>query len=148
MKEQPEVFNNLGIVYQNEGNNAQAQNMYSKASIKKEAKYNLGMLLLQQGEYNKAIPYLKAMPDINLAYAQLMANDNRAALQTFKSLNLTTGYEYYLMAVAAARLKDTQTMAYALQKAIQLDPQMKEKAQMDREFYPYAQETIYLNIVD
>ena len=148
MKEQPEVFNNLGIVYQNEGNNAQAQNMYSKASIKKEAKYNLGMLLLQQGEYNKAIPYLKAMPDVNLAYAQLMANDNRAALQTFKSLNLTTGYEYYLMAVAAARLKDTQTMADALQKAIQLDPQMKEKAQMDREFYPYAQETIYLNIVD
>ena len=63
-------------------------------------------------------------------------------------MNLTTGYEYYLMAVAAARLKDTQTMADALQKAIQLDPQMKEKAQMDREFYPYAQETIYLNIVD
>lgn len=148
IKDRPEVFNNLGIVYQNEGNNAQAQNMYSKASVKKEAKYNLGMLLLQQKEYSKAIPYLKAMPNINLAYAQLMANDNRAALETLKSLNLTSGYEYYMMAVAAARVKDTQTMAVALQKAIQLDSQLKEKARTDKEFYPYAQETIYLNIVD
>jgi hypothetical protein len=148
IKDQPEVFNNLGIVYQNEGNNAQAQNMYTKASVKKEAKYNLGMLLLQQKEYSKAIPYLKEMPNINLAYAQLMANDNRAALSTLKSLNLTSGYEYYMMAVAAARLKDTQTMAVALQKAIQLDSQLKEKARTDKEFYPYAQETIYLNIVD
>ncbi|WP_065220379.1 MULTISPECIES: tetratricopeptide repeat protein [Butyricimonas] len=148
IKDQPEVFNNLGIVYQNEGNNAQAQNMYTKASIKKEAKYNLGMLLLQQKEYSKAIPYLKEMPNINLAYAQLMANDNRAALSTLKSLNLTSGYEYYMMAIAAARLKDTQTMAVALQKAIQLDSQLKEKARTDKEFYPYAQETIYLNIVD
>ena len=148
IKDQPEVFNNLGIVYQNEGNNAQAQNMYSKASVKKEAKYNLGVLLLQQKEYSKAIPYLKAMPNIDLAYAQLMANDNRAALETLKSLNLTSGYEYYMMAVAAARVKDTQTMAVALQKAIQLDSQLKEKARTDKEFYPYAQETIYLNIVD
>ena len=146
--QQPEISNNLGIVYQNEGNNTQAKEMYTKASIKNEAKYNLGMLLLKDKEYNKAIPYLKAMPSVNLAYAQLMANDNRAALETLKKLNLTDGYEYYLMAVAAARLKDTQTMADALQKAIQLDPQLKQMAGTDKEFYPYAQETIYLNIVD
>ena len=58
--------------------------MYTKASIKNEAKYNLGMLLLKDKEYSKAIPYLKAMPNVNLAYAQLMANDNRAALETLK----------------------------------------------------------------
>ena len=119
--------------------------MYTKASIKNEAKYNLGMLLLKDKEYNKAIPYLKAMPNVNLAYAQLMANDNRAALET---LNLTEGYEYYMMAVAAARVKDVQVMAVALQKAIQLDPQLKERASTDKEFYPYAQESIYLDIVD
>ncbi len=144
----PEVLNNLGIVYQNEGNSARAKEMYTKASMKKEAKYNLGMLLLQEKEYSKAIPYLKAMPNVNLAYAQLMANDNRAALETLKKLNLTEGYEYYMMAVAAARIKDVQTMAIALQKAIQLDPQLKTMAGSDKEFYPYAQESIYLNIVD
>ena len=88
------------------------------------------------------------MPNVNLAYAQLMANDNRAALETLKKLNLTEGYEYYMMAVAAARVKDVQAMASALQKAIQLDPQLKEMASTDKEFYPYAQESIYLNIVD
>ena len=146
--QQPEISNNLGIVYQNEGNNTQAKEMYTKASIKNEAKYNLGMLLLKDKEYNKAIPYLKAMPSVNLAYAQLMANDNRAALETLKKLNLTDGYEYYMMAVAAARIKDVQTMAVALQKAIQLDPQLKQMAGTDKEFYPYAQESIYLDIVD
>lgn len=146
--QQPEISNNLGIVYQNEGNNTQAKEMYTKASIKNEAKYNLGMLLLKDKEYNKAIPYLKAMPSVNLAYAQLMANDNRAALETLKKLNLTDGYEYYMMAVAAARVKDVQTMAVALQKAIQLDPQLKQMAGTDKEFYPYAQESIYLDIVD
>ena len=146
--QQPEISKNLGIVYQNEGNNTQAKEMYTKASIKNEAKYNLGMLLLKDKEYNKAIPYLKAMPSVNLAYAQLMANDNRAALETLKKLNLTDGYEYYMMAVAAARIKDVQTMAVALQKAIQLDPQLKQMAGTDKEFYPYAQESIYLDIVD
>ena len=148
INQKPEVMNNLGIVYQNEGNNTQAKDMYTKASIKKEAKYNLGILLLKNKEYNKAIPYLKTMPNVNLAYAQLMANDNRAALETLKKLNLTEGYEYYMMAVAAARVKDVQTMASALQKAIQLDPQLKGMASTDKEFYPYAQESIYLNIVD
>ena len=147
INQKPEVLNNLGIVYQNEGNNTQAKDMYTKASIKNEAKYNLGMLLLKDKEYSKAIPYLKAMPNVNLAYAQLMAND-RAALETLKKLNLTEGYEYYMMAVAAARVKDVQAMAVALQKAIQLDPQLKERASTDKEFYPYAQESIYLDIVD
>ena len=148
INQKTEVLNNLGIVYQNEGNNTQAKDMYTKASIKNEAKYNLGMLLLKDKEYSKAIPYLKAMPNVNLAYAQLMANDNRAALETLKKLNLTEGYEYYMMAVAAARVKDVQAMAVALQKAIQLDPQLKERASTDKEFYPYAQESIYLDIVD
>ena len=52
------------------------------------------------------------------------------------------------VAIAAARVKDVQAMAVALQKAIQLDPQLKERASTDKEFYPYAQESIYLDIVD
>ena len=148
MKQQPETYNNLGITYMKEGNKAKAKEMFGKASVKKEAKYNMGLILMQEGNYKQAIPYLKEMPDINLAYSQLMAGDNRAALDTFKKLNLTNGYEYYLMAIAAARVKDTSAMAMALQKAIQMEPQLKEKATTDREFYPYAQETVFMDIVE
>ena len=74
--------------------------------------------------------------------------NNLDDMETLKKLNLTEGYEYYMMAVAAARVKDVQAMAVALQKAIQLDPQLKERASTDKEFYPYAQESIYLDIVD
>lgn len=147
LKQDPGVMNNLGIVYAKQGNMAKASDMLSKAQVKKEAKYNMGLILLGQGEYSKAIPYLKDMPDINLAYAQLMANDNRAALDTFKKIKLTNGMEYYMMAVAAARVKDTNTMAMALQKAFQMNPNLKQWASSDIEFYPYANEMVFIQLV-
>lgn len=147
IEQQPEIMNNLGIVYMQQGNKAKASEMISKAQARKEAKYNMGLMLMQQGEYGKAIPYLKEMPNINLAYCQLMMNDNRAALDTFKKLKLTNAMEYYMMAVAAARVKDTQTMAMALQNAIKLNPKMKQWAATDVEFYPYKGDAVFMQIV-
>jgi len=148
LKQLPEFYNNLGIAYMNQGYNSQAKEMFNKASVKKEAKYNMGLILLQEGNYKAAIPYLKEMPNVNLAYAQLMAGENHAALNTFKQLNLTKGYEYYLMAVAAARCNEPQTLTTALEKAIQMDPQLKQWASTDKEFYPYAQNTTFIEIVE
>ena len=56
----------------------------------------------------KAIPYLKDKPNINLAYAQLMNNDNRAALETFRKIKMQNAMDYYMQAVAAARIKRYQ----------------------------------------
>lgn len=147
LKQDAAVMNNLAAVYAQQGNSQKAVDLLSKAQIRKEAKYNMGLLLLQQGNYSKAIPYLKEMPNINLAYAQLMNNDNKDALRTFKSLNLTTPMEYYMMAVAAARTKDVQDMAMALQKAVQMNPQLKQWAATDIEFYPYKGESVFMQII-
>lgn len=147
MKQDATLLNNLGVIYANQGSNAKAIEMLSNAQIKNEAKYNMGLILLQQGEYAKAVRYLQAMPDINLAYAQLLANDNHAALKTFKSLTLTTGMQYYMEAVAAARTKDVSTMAMALKKAVQLNPKLKQWAASDIEFYPYAKESVFMEII-
>lgn len=147
LKQDAAVMNNLGVVYAQQNNGAKAVDMLSKAQIRKEAKYNMGLMLLQQGNYAKAIPYLKEMPNINLAYAELMNNDNRAALDTFKKIKLNNAKEYYMMAVAAARTKDTQTMAMALQKAVQMDSKLKNWAATDIEFYPYKGEAVFMQIV-
>lgn len=146
-KQDDAIMNNLGIVYANQGNSVKAMEMLSKAQVRKEARYNMGLMLMKQGNYAKAIPYLKEMPNINLAYAQLMNNDNRAALDTFKKLKLTNATEYYLMAVAAARVKDSKDMALALQKAIQMNSKLKGWAATDVEFYPYKGDPVFLQIV-
>lgn len=147
LKQDAAVMNNMGVIYANQNNNSKAIDLLSKAQVKQQAQYNMGLILMKQGNYAKAIPYLKAWPDINLAYAQLMNNDNRAALDTFKSLKLTNATEYYMEAVAAARVKDTNTMAMALQKAIQLNAKMKGWAATDVEFYPYRGEPVFMQIV-
>lgn len=141
------VSNNMGVVYANTGNKGKAAEMFNRAKIRKEARYNIGLVLLENDEYGKAIPYLKDMPDIHLAYAQLMNNDNRAALETFRKIKLNSAMEYYMMAVAAARTKDMKDMVYALEKAVKLQPDLKEWAATDIAFYPYKGEAVFMRIV-
>lgn len=147
LKQDATINNNLGVVHAQMGHKREAAQYFDKAKIRKEARYNMGLILMQNGEYSKAIPYLKDMPNINLAYAQLMNNDNRAAMDTFRKIKLQNGMDYYLMAVAAARLKDTKDMAISLEKAIQMQPDLKNWAATDISFYPYKGDPVYLQIV-
>ena len=55
--------------------------------------------------------------------------------------------EYYMMAVAAARTKDMKDMVYALEKAVKLQPDLKEWAATDIAFYPYKGEAVFMRIV-
>lgn len=147
LKQDATVNNNLGVTYARQGDKRKAAQMFDKAKIRKEARYNMGLILMENGEYAKSIPYLKDMPNINLAYAQLMNNDNRAAMDTFHKIKMRNAMDYYLMAVAAARVKDTKEMAVSLQKAIQMQPDLKNWAATDISFYPYKGDPVYMQIV-
>ena len=147
LKDEATVNNNLGIIHAQMGHKREASQYFDKAKIRKEARYNMGLILMQNGEYAKAIPYLKDQPNINLAFAQLMNNDNRAALDTFHKIKLNKAMDYYLMAVAAARVKNTKEMAVSLTKAIQMQPDLKNWAATDISFYPYKGDPVYMQIV-
>ena len=147
LKQDPAILNNLGIVYAKQGNVSKASEMLNQAQVKKEAQYNMGLILLQQGNYQKAASYQQNTPNIYLAYAQLMAGDNGAAFNTFKKLKLTNATEYYLMAVAAARVKDVNAMTMALQKAIEMNPKLRQQAATDAEFQPYANNAVYRQLM-
>lgn len=136
-------MNNLGIAYARQGNMTKARDVLDKAQVRKEAKFNMGLILMQQGEYAKAVNYLKDTPSIYLAYSQLKAGDNRAAMDTFRHLKLTNATEYYMMAVAAARVKDTSVMKQALQQAFQMNPILKKQASTDVEFRNYTTDSIF-----
>lgn len=143
LKQDPALMNNLGIAYARQGNMTKARDVLDKAQVRKEAKFNMGLILMQQGEYAKAVNYLKDTPSIYLAYSQLKAGDNRAAMDTFRHLKLTNATEYYMMAVAAARVKDTSVMKQALQQAFQMNPTLKKQASTDVEFRNYTTDPIF-----
>lgn len=143
LKQDPALMNNLGIAYARQGNMTKARDVLDKAQVRKEAKFNMGLILMQQGEYAKAVNYLKDTPSIYLAYSQLKAGDNRAAMDTFRHLKLTNATEYYMMAVAAARVKDTSVMKQALQQAFQMNPTLKKQASTDVEFRNYTTDSIF-----
>lgn len=147
LKDDATVNNNLGVIHAQMGRKREASQYFDKAKIRKEARYNMGLILMQNGEYAKAIPYLKDQPNINLAFAQLMNNDNRAALDTFHKIKLNKAMDYYLMAVAAARVKNMKEMAVSLTKAIQMQPDLKNRAATDISFYPYKGDPVYMQIV-
>lgn len=147
LKQDATVNNNLGVVHARMGHKREAAQCFDKAKLRKEARYNMGLVLMEDGNYAKAIPYLKDQPNIYLAYSQLMNNDNRAALNTFHKIKMQNAMDYYLMAVAAARVKDTKEMGAALTKAVDMQPDLKKRAATDIAFYPYKGDPVYMQIV-
>ncbi|MGL5683781.1 MAG: tetratricopeptide repeat protein [Marinifilaceae bacterium] len=147
LSQEAHVMNNLAVTYAQTGELAKGVDLLSKYADKSEAKYNLGLMLMQQGQYKKAAHYLKEKPSVYLAYSQLMAAENQGALETFQAVTLDNGMEYYMMAVAAARNNQPQVLVTALAKAIQLNPALKKMAQTDVEFYPYKDNANYQQVV-
>lgn len=141
------IYNNMGIACTGQGNILQASEHFKKAQIRKEAKYNMGLLLMESGEYKKAQSYLNNTPDAALAYCQLQCGENREALRTLKQISKHNANDYYLLAVAAARCNEPNTMGEALQTASHHDKKMKHKAKHDTEFYPYRNTEQYKNAV-
>lgn len=141
------VYNNMGITCAGQGNTIKASEHFNKAQIRKEAKLNMGILLMEMGEYKKAQNYLNVTPNAALAYCQLQCGEDKDALRTLKSIEKANAGDYYLLAVAAARCNEPNTMSYALQTACNHDRKLQHKAKHDTEFYPYRKTEQFQNAV-
>lgn len=141
------VYNNMGIACAGNGAMTQAIDNFSKAQIRKEAKYNMGLLLMENGDYKKAQGYLNSTPNVALGYCQLQCGENRDALRTLNGIKKQEGNDFYLLAVAAARCGEANVMGEALKSATQYNPKLKHKAKHDSEFYKYKNTEQYKNAV-
>ena len=141
------IYNNMGISCAGQGNTLKASENFNKAQIRKEAKFNMGILLMEMGDYKKAQSYLNSTPNVPLAYCQLQCGENKEALKTLKDIEKANAGDYYLLAVAAARCNEPNTMSYALQTACHHDRKLQHKAKHDTEFYPYRKTEQFQNAV-
>ncbi|MBO7112523.1 MAG: hypothetical protein J6V75_01040 [Bacteroidaceae bacterium] len=130
----PEVNTNMGLVCLAQSKPAEAQAYFAKGGQSKENQEALGNLYIAQGQYDRAATALKGSNTNAEALALYLNNDLSGAKKVLAAVKNADANTAYLAAVIAAKEKDAAAVVQNLNKAISLDPSMKEKAKKDREF--------------
>lgn len=143
------AYNNLGVVALADGAFDEAEEMFNKAeSLGVDANYNLGLVEIEKGNYDKALKLLGGKNcDYNAGLAQLVAENYSKAENTLKCVKDKTAGANYLLAVIGARTDNSEMMYEYLTKAIKEKGKLKEVAKTDREFLKYFNEPDFQALV-
>jgi Flp pilus assembly protein TadD len=146
---EPVIKNNLGAVALRDGDVKKAETLFGAAAgAGNEVNYNLGIVSMKNGEYDKAVKYFVKDDDINSALANLMAGNNNVALQDLEAFDKPGCYmKEYLKAVIGARTAKENLLFDSLEKACTINPEMKAKARNDMEFARYFENPKFREIV-
>jgi Flp pilus assembly protein TadD len=137
--DEPIVKNNLGAVALKNGDVKSAETLFgSAAGAGNEVNYNLGIVSMKNAEYDKAVKYFVKDDDVNSALANMMSGNNNAALQDLEAFDKPDCFmKEYLKAVIGARTAKENLLFESLEKACEINPDMKVKASKDMEFARY-----------
>jgi hypothetical protein len=147
---EPIIKNNLGAVAVYEGNLDEAETLFGAASgAGSEVSYNQGIVSIKNAEYDQAVRYFSKEADVNSALAKIMAGDNNGALKDLDAVdNPDCFMKEYLKAVIGARTAKENLLFESLQKAVEINPDLKTKAKNDIEFAKYFDNPKFKAIVD
>jgi tetratricopeptide (TPR) repeat protein len=143
-----EIQNNLGVVYALEGNLTKAEEHFIKANqLGVDANYNLGVISINKGEYQKAITQFGSKTcDYNVALAYI-ASKNYPPAQKQLECAQKDAQTHYLMAILGSRTANTSMLFDNLGKAIEMNPAYKAEAKIDREFIKYFNDPNFISLV-
>lgn len=147
--DEPIIKNNLGAVALVEGNLQKAEELFGAASgAGNEVNYNLGLVSLKKGDYNRANQYFRNFADPNTALAKILTGDNNGALKDLEGFDRPNCFmKEYLFAVVGARTARESLLFDHLKKAVEYNPAMKERAKTDLEFAKYFDNAQFKSIV-
>lgn len=151
------VLNNIGIGLMAMKNYTEALQYFEQSyAIQQtpQAAYALGLLMIKKAKYAKAVENLQyaigasgekmglapkslGCAQHNLGLAQLLLNEAAEAKKALEaSIDKVNDYalSYYLLAILGARNGDETLLTTNLQKAVQIDKRLGEKAVTDLEF--------------
>lgn len=94
----------------------------------------LGVYYLSTGDNAAAVKAFGSSKTNNAALAQILTKDYASAKNTLSAVATPDATTYYLLAVLGARTNNDSMVKTNLQKAVQLDPTLAEKAKNDLEF--------------
>lgn len=146
---EPIIKNNLGAVALSEGDLEKAESLFGAASgAGDEVNYNLGIVALKKGEYDKAVKLFGDSDSPNVGLAKILAGDNNGALKSLENCTWEGCYmKEYFKAVVGARTAKENLMYESLSKAVEMKPELKEKAATDLEFAKYWDDAKFQAIV-
>ncbi len=143
------VTNNLGVIAMLEGDKAGAEKKFIEATdAGNTVDYNLGIIKIIDGEYEAAINYFQNHKTFNTALAMLLAQKPDNAIKTLDVLEDEAAMNYYLKAVANARLDNEDGVLGALRTAVGKDASLKELAKTDLEFAKFKESEAFKTIVE
>ncbi len=145
----PHIANNLGVLAAWKKDYESASNYYATASQGGlNTTYNEGVIQIINGNYEAAVTSFQEVTcDYNKALALLMAGNTAEATQVLDCAD-RTAEKHYLLAVIGAR-SDNANMVYSnLRRAVDIDPEMKKEALIDREFVDYFGRSEFVEIVE
>ncbi|MGV6862255.1 MAG: tetratricopeptide repeat protein [Putridiphycobacter sp.] len=142
-------LNNLGIIARQEGDRVKAAELFNSAlSAGSEVKYNLGIIDIQNGDYEQAIGNMGSENTFNKALAQVLNGDYDAAMSTLDaSADADSALGYYLKAIIGARQNNLDLLVNNLTSAIAKDSSLKAKAAKDREFIKFFDNAAFAALV-
>jgi tetratricopeptide (TPR) repeat protein len=148
--DEPIIKNNLGAVALYEGDVAKAETLFGAASgAGDEVNYNLGIVALKKGEYDKAVQLFGDSDSPNVGLAKILAGDNNGALKSLEDCEWEGCFmKEYFKAIVGARTAKENLMYESLEKAVEMNPELKEKAASDLEFAKYWDDPKFQAIVD
>lgn len=143
-----QVLNNLGVVAAIKGDVENAQSYFEAAQGQGvRVNYNMGSLMILRGDYQAALTSFAGRTCThNVALAHLLSGNDAAAMTNLECAQ-ENGHVAYLKAVVGARRQNNDMVFENLRKAVQLDPALKERAKVDREFIRLFQVAEFQEIV-
>jgi Flp pilus assembly protein TadD len=147
--DEPVIKNNLGVCALAANDVDAAEALFGAASgAGEEVNYNLGIVAIKKGEYDKAVQLLGNSDSPNAGLAKILAGDNNGALKSLESCTWEGCYmTEYFKAVVGARTAKENLMYESLEKAVKMKPELKAKAATDLEFAKYFGDTRFKELV-
>ena len=144
----PVVNNNLGVIELEKGNFEAAQELFTQSTdAGQNVNHNLGIIAIKNGNYDAAINYLSQSETFNAALAMVLVDKNSSAMNLLDQLEEQDAMVYYLKAVTAARMDNSNVAFDNLRMAVDREESLKEMAATDMEFASYFENETFQSIV-
>ena len=129
------VVNNVAALMRQNGDIDGAMKLLNEAAgAGPEVGYNKGIILIQKGDYASAISNMGRTSSVNVALAKMLNGDAAGAKTALENADDDSAVASYVMAVACARLNDSDGVKKHLGEALAKDPNLRQKAEKDLEF--------------
>jgi hypothetical protein len=146
---EPIIQNNLGTIALFENDLARAEEYFGAAAGSgNEASYNLGLVNIRKGDYNRANQYFRSYADPNTALVKIISGNYNGALSDLEEFDRPNCFmKEYLKAIAGARTGNETLLFESLKKSVDYNPDMKAKAATELEFLKYFDDQRFKAIV-